>query len=341
MFITGVCSISLDSMTSGFNNSTNITTNPIFNSMTALTHDEVKKLINDFDIENKNVVFNEMLEYYDGYNFSEDMPEKVFNPTLTMYYLSSITKYGYKPKNLLDKNIISSYEQIKNIISLGDYKEILDDIFDNGEIESELKTNFDLKEPFDRNDVISLLFYFGYLTIKEANEYLGYKYTIPNKVIRTVFSNYFVSILKEYNINQIDELENKVIKEICEEGNVSKLCEYISIMLKKADNRLYINFKEKDLQIMMYVILNRYIEINSELEYKSNDNYIDMIIFKNEYCKYNIMIELKYIKAKDKNTYNEVRKEAIEQIRKYSLADTLKYVVIFTGSEYTIDTINN
>ena len=96
---------------------------------------------------------------------------------------------------------------------------------------------------------------------------------------------------------------------------------------------------------MMYVILNRYIEINAELEYKSNDNYIDMIIFKNKYTKYNIMIELKYIKVKESNTYEEVLDNAIKQINNYTLDNIdnnylRKYVIIFIGSEYKLIPIN-
>jgi len=195
VFITGVCSISLDSMTSGFNIASNITIDSRFNSMTALTHDEVKKLIVDLNITNKEEVFNEMLNNYDGYCFNDEIEELVFNPTLTMYYLNYLIDKGIKPKRLLDSNILSSFEQIKNIISLGDYKNILDDIFDNEEIVSSLKVNFDLNgdtiDKFDKSDIVSLLFYFGYLTIKERLLSNMYKFTIPNKILKTVYGSYY------------------------------------------------------------------------------------------------------------------------------------------------------
>lgn len=49
VFITGVCSITLDSMTSGFNISTDLTNDFRFNSMIGLTHDEVKDLVNKIE----------------------------------------------------------------------------------------------------------------------------------------------------------------------------------------------------------------------------------------------------------------------------------------------------
>ena len=329
VFITGVCSISLDSMTSGFNISTNITTDYRFNSMTALTHDEVKELLKE--IPNSEKHYNIMIENYDGYKFEEE-GEKLFNPTLTMYYLKSVIDTGKEPKVLLDSNIISSYEQIKNIVSLGDYKEIMDDIFDNGEIVSSLKVNFNLNSEFNKNDIISLLYYFGYLTIKCEKDNVHYIFTIPNKVIKMVYSDYYLNIMNEYKIKLEDEYS------VREEGDLKKLCDYISNLLENADNRLYLNFKEKDLQIILYTLLIKYDGIDIELEYKSGNNFIDVVIFTK---KYNYVIELKYIKEKERDTYHEVYKKAKEQIDHYHLEkdNVKKYIIIFTKSNYTLEEV--
>ena len=115
---------------------------------------------------------------------------------------------------------------------------------------------------------------------------------------------------------------------------------YISLILSKADNRIYINFKEKDLQILMYTILIRYQNIDVYLEYPTNDKYIDMYI---KTPNYNILVELKYLKKKESLKYDEVKALAIIQMKEYAKIfdkDNLKkYVVIFTGSDYTVDVI--
>ena len=170
MFITGVCSISLDAMTSGFNIGTNITNDSWFNAMTALTHEEVLELIKD--IPNSKDIYNDLIDNYDGYKFSEN-EEMVFNTTLVMYYLNYYYQEGMKPHELLDSNIISNYTQLKNIITLNNniYKEVIDAIYDNKYIRSELVVTFDFNEnrALNRADIISLLYYMGYLTIKELN----------------------------------------------------------------------------------------------------------------------------------------------------------------------------
>ena len=346
VFITGVCGVSLDSMTSGFNIATNISTDFRFNSMTALTHDEVKKLISDMELENSDELFNIMLENYDGYKFSRKDVELVFNPTLTMYYLNNYYQYNEAPEDLLDSNIISSYEQIRNIIKLSDdYKDILDNIFDDGEVISGLVTNYEFNEnhKFSKEETISLLYYFGYLTIKKVFEldYEKYVFMIPNKVIEKVYEDYYLSIMREYNIVSDNEKEREVVIDIRDNGNIGLLCEYISNLLKNADNRLYINFKEKDLQLLMYLLLSKYKVFETYMEYPSGDGYIDLMILKNELSNYDVMIELKYIKKSEEALFESKKEEALEQLKRYSLNDRdnnhlKKYAIIFIGSEYKL-----
>ena len=125
-FITGVCSISLDAMTSGYNIATNITNDIGFNAMTALTHDEVRKMINYYNLPNPEEILKDMIDNYDGYIFNEN-GELVFNTTLVMYYLKNYIRFNEPPVKLLDSNILSNYQQIKNIIKLqnnGYYNEV-------------------------------------------------------------------------------------------------------------------------------------------------------------------------------------------------------------------------
>ena len=342
IFITGVCSVNLDCLTSGFNIATNITNDFRFNSMTALTHNEVKEIINEIDCD-KEKVFNEMLENYDGYKFSDDVEEKVFNPSLTMYYLSDLIRINMPPKRLMDSNIISNYEQIKNIISLGDYRNIITNILDDGLIKSVLVVNFDLNKKFNNNDIVSLLYYFGYLTIDSGDGILN-TFAIPNKVINDVFNRYFLNLFDD-NIN-VDKLVD-IKKELMEEGSINNITEYVSIILKESSKRNLIGFDEKYVKILYKCLLSL---INSNIynvydEYEVKNGYIDLLLLrKDTSAKYDILIEFKYLKKDEKN-YDEVLKSAKEQINKYILDDRLdktslkKYVVVFTNFDYKITEI--
>ena len=59
--MTGICPITLDSMTTGFNISTDISTDVEFNSMIGLTHEEVRYLIKDIVENRQEVIFDLML----------------------------------------------------------------------------------------------------------------------------------------------------------------------------------------------------------------------------------------------------------------------------------------
>lgn len=345
VFITGVCSISLDAMTSGFNISTDITNLEKFNSMTALTHDEVKELVNKIDEKNSEEIFKVMVENYDGYKFNED-GECVFNPTLTMYYLSNYIAEGHAPKELLDKNIISSYDQIKNVINLSkDKKKIIEELFENDEVTSELVTNFNMLNFLSRNDIISLLYYFGYLTIKSLGAN-GYTYKIPNKVIKEIFSKYFKNILIENDIVYDDTTIIQALNAM-NGGYIDKITDYVSKIIEQSSNRDLINFNEKMIKQIYLTLLINNNAFNVFSEYEVNNGYIDLMLFKKNMANYNIMIELKYIK---KSEYSEellrLKKDAAkEQINKYILDDRIpkdnlkKYIVIFIGSEYILEEI--
>ena len=88
-FATGVMSLSLDSMTSGFNIATNITTDDFFADMMGFTADEVKYILEQriSSQEEQDEVYHVLSQNYIGYLFSEECDVKVFNSTLIMYYL--------------------------------------------------------------------------------------------------------------------------------------------------------------------------------------------------------------------------------------------------------------
>ena len=269
---------------------------------------------------------------------------------LPIYYLKNYFNNGCPPKELMDKNIISSYEQIKNILMLKNnniYHEVIGKIFNDHEISSNLITNFELHGVVKLSDIVSLLYYFEYLTIKGMEVNPLYDFKIPNEVIEKVYNEYYLSIYEEYNVITEDDYEKDVILEIQREGKINKLCEYISYLLKKANNRIYINLKEKDIQLFIYAVLSKYTSFNTYLEYPANNGYIDLMLLKKENSNYNIMIELKYIKKDDykEELLNKTINDAKVQLSNY-ISDTRidnkllkKYIVVFTGSEYYLEEV--
>ena len=116
-FATGVVSVTLDSLTSGFNIATKLTNNPLFTAMCGLTENEVKQAIELAGIkkEQQEKIFDSMKENYDGYKFNKYDNSHLFNTTLVMYYLRDFVQLGMPPENLVDGNLAATGSKIENI----------------------------------------------------------------------------------------------------------------------------------------------------------------------------------------------------------------------------------
>ena len=203
IFITGVAPITLDSLTSGFNIGSDKTKNANLNEMLGFTKDELIQMINNQGIsekENKEIL-PIMKEYYDGYKFSIYGKEKIYNSNMCLYFLNEYIETGRIPESLIDVNIASDYTKLGKMLSLykGEEREKIIEkaIIDEGII-SEITAEFNPVEKFTEKDMISMLFYLGYLTIS-GEIFEKPKLQIPNKVMKE---------LKEYaEIEKIKEIQ--------------------------------------------------------------------------------------------------------------------------------------
>ncbi len=190
-FATGNCRLDLTTMTSGFNIAWELTADPRYHDMIGLTSDEVQTLIKEVVFEkDQEKVYQLMLENYGGYLFSKRVEEKLFNADLVMYLLINYEKFKEIPKEIIEKNR-TNCDEAKKIIELkhNPYsKELLEKILLNDQVSGTLKSFFILELDCDRNDILSLLYYFGYLTI-ETDEYGDYYFKIPNRIMKEIFEN--------------------------------------------------------------------------------------------------------------------------------------------------------
>lgn len=120
IFITGVAPITLDSLTSGFNIGSDKTKNAKFNEMLGFTTDELIKIMEEQEIDKEiqNKLLTIMKENYDGYKFSIDAEEKMYNSNMCLYFLNEYMDSGKFPRNLIDVNIASDYSKLSNMLEL-------------------------------------------------------------------------------------------------------------------------------------------------------------------------------------------------------------------------------
>ena len=342
IFITGVAPITLDSTTSGFNIANDITKDIEFNDMLGFNKEDVKYLMKEIDMpeEKQEEVLPIIKENYDGYIFSDEIDNnelnnyKLYNSNMTLYFLNEYCRLKEIPKKLVDINILSDYRKIEAFMDLCQNMnkiELLEKIVAEEPVESELTEKFNAEISFGEKELISLLFYLGYLTIKE-NEFGVLKFIIPNEVIRTIYSNYFLEYIKrKAGINA--EIKNgEMIKEILLEGKIDKAIETLGTFLTNLSNRDYQRFDEKYIKVIFYSICRMIgaVYIKSELEV--GGEYADILIVPREKLeeRYGVLLEFKYIKQEEYNKNPELLKqkqqEAKTQLERYTKKEELKAI---------------
>ena len=334
IFITGVAPITLDSMTSGFNIITDLTRDPRFNEMMGFTEEELIKIMEDQEIDKKKQeeLLPIMKENYDGYRFSIDAKENknLYNSTMCLYFLNSYISFGKIPEELVDTNIASDYRKIGNMLKLCKNENRLDIIEKTvtGEgIGVNLVRQFNPEMDFGEREMVSLLYYLGYLTI--VGEDIGDPILkVPNQVLKDIYAEYFLKVLREEGNFEVYNDYNEIAKEMLKEGKVDKILNLLREYLENLSNRDYQNFSEKYIKLMFYCMARSTKKFIVKSELELGRRYCDILLLPKDADKgyYSIMIEFKYLKKGSRRNIQKAQEEAEEQIIEYSNKEEMKIV---------------
>ena len=342
IFITGVAPITLDSTTSGFNIATDITKNIEFNDMLGFNKEDVKYLMKELEIEPKTQeeLMPIIKENYDGYVFSDELEDnledyKMYNSNMTLYFLNNYIRLKKVPEKLVDINIISDYGKIETFMNLCKNTgkiQILEKIVAGEYIESELTEKFNSEITFGEKELISLLYYLGYLTIVDKG-YSKCKFKFPNEVIRKIYSEYFLAYISQKAKIETDNIDTESInEEILEHGETTKILDILGQYLTNLSNRDYQKFDEKYIKVIFYSICRMLGTMIVKSELEIGGKYSDILLIPKEKWeeRYGVLIELKYIKQEDYNKDNSLlekaQKEAREQIKKYKKTEEIQAI---------------
>ena len=342
-FATGIAPLTLDSLTSGFNIATNISTKRNYVAMCGFTEKEVQKLVEDVGLES--TVYEELKKNYDGYRFSTESEEHTFNVTLLMYYLNSCIEDGIPPADPVDSNLAATGNKIESFVNLispeKNYQKLVE-LITNGEVSGDLVKQFELNnQKFDENSFLSLLFYQGYITIKDVG--MRIKFCIPNYVSEVLYASYFTRLIdtKEAYKVEIADIEKSII-EFGEEGEIEPITKVVSNFLTYQSVRDKENFNEKTLKYvysLFFSLSNQYYVYG---EFPAMQGFADIFVEKSQTSRatYEAVVELKYLnkeKAKSAN-YELLKEEGKRQMEKYIQDKRLnerenlkKFVIVFEG----------
>jgi len=183
IFITGINPMMLNDLTSGFNMATDYSLDVKYNDMFGFTREEVEWLMRETGVD-KNLIKVDMEAYYNGYMFNNNGKNKVYNSQMILYLFNQILQLGEQPSQIIDTIFQIDYERLRNLAD--NNKERLLQIIQDGGIRCNVVENLPLYRFYSEEYFISLLFYFGMLTvggIKEGQTYLK----IPNYSVKEFY----------------------------------------------------------------------------------------------------------------------------------------------------------
>ena len=168
---------------------------PEFNEMTGFTEEEVRAMLDYYATtcefhHSTDELIEAMKPWYDNYCFAEKSygSTTMYNSNIVLYFVDNyIRNEGNMPRNMIEENIRVDYNKLRMLIRKD--KEFAHDastiqtLVQQGYITGELKTGFPAEAIAEPDNFVSLLFYFGMLTIsgtKQGETLL----TIPNQVVR-------------------------------------------------------------------------------------------------------------------------------------------------------------
>jgi hypothetical protein len=342
-FITGISPVMLDDLTSGYNIATILTLKAKYNEMMGFTQSEVEWLMRETGVDPA-LIDVDMEAYYNGYLFHADGENRVYNPAMVMYFFEQIVSAGTTPENIVDHNLKTDYNRLRNLIRNENNRDTLIRIMKDGGVVADILEKFSIDRMNDDNYFVSLLFYMGMLTV-EGRYRFQLKLRIPNYSIRTLYWEYIRNLVEDASPEMtVDTRKLKdAIYAMALDGDLGQFIGYVSenAFGKLSDYDLQ-RFDEKYIQILLlaYLFMSKaYIPMS---EYETVPGRADIYLQRNPLfpqVRYEWLLEIKYCKASAKDGEIAARRaEGLEQLRQYADAHRMKdrpdmkaALLVFTG----------
>ena len=361
-FVTGVSPVTMDDLTSGFNIGTNYSLSPEFNEMTGFNEEEVRAMLDYYATtcqfhHSTDELIEAMKPWYDNYCFAEQSygSTTMYNSNMVLYFVDNyIRNGGYMPRNMVEENIRVDYNKLRMLIRKD--KEFAHDastiqtLVQQGYVTGELKTGFPAETVAEPDNFISLLFYFGMLTISGTLEGET-KLTIPNQVVREQLYSYLLDTYNEADLRFDNWEKGKLASAMAYRGDWKAYFDYIAECLHRYSSQ---RDKQKGEAYVHGFTLamtaqNRFYRPISEQE--NQEGYADIFMFPlldiYKDMLHSYIIELKYAKGKDSDEkVEQLRQEAITQANRYAASETVqkaigtttlhKIIVVYQGMKMVV-----
>lgn len=360
-FITGVSPVTMDDLTSGFNIGTNYSLSPEFNEMMGFTEKEVREMLAYYSTNSPfkhsvDQLIEMMKPWYDNYCFAQDCygETTMYNSNMVLYFVKNYIIRGKAPEKMIESNIRIDYEKLRMLIrkdkEFAHDASIIQALVSQGYITGELKDAFPAAGITHPDNFVSLLYYFGMLTISGTDKGKT-KLTIPNLVVQEQLYTYLLNTYNEADLSFDSYEKSELASRLAYDGDWQAYFGYIADCLHR-----YASQRDKQKGeffvhgfTLAMTAQNPFYRPVSEAD--TQEGYVDIFL-----CpmleiysdmKHSYIVELKYAKYRDPETRVErLRQEAIAQANRYAETETVKraigdtqlhkIIVVYKGMEMQV-----
>ena len=341
IFITGVSPLMLDDLSSGFNITSQASMSRRLHAFAGFTRAETERAVDELlaarpklaglpGFGDRPALLDVLEKHYNGYRFSEDAEERVFNSDMVLYFLREIGDLEQYPRSMLDPNVRTEYVHLRRIgalsgAGLGERRALLQSILSDGRIRSEIVERFGVRLLPTREAFLSLLYFLGMLTLGTSpRSGMGYDLEIPNRVIRELQWEHLSLMLREDAGVVIDvSALQAALTMMAERGEIDDfLTLFHTQVIQAFSNRDTRGLDEKTIKLLLmtYASLGRAFFPLSEKEFAQG--YGDLFLGAAPDvagARYSWLLELKYLKTGARPAQVEAAfAEAEAQVARYA-----------------------
>ena len=323
VFITGVSPVVLSDMTSGYNVGENIYLDEAFNDLCGFTEAEIAAVLTRMAMVGGSWSATDALEtmrtFYNGYCFSETGGERLYNPTLSLYFLKALQTKGRYPQEMLDENLAMDRGKLTYIAQLPHGEEVLIQALngEEGVIIPRLARRFGVADVLtavkDQPFMASLLYYFGVLTFAGRGVLGKAILNIPNLVARSLY----VERLRELWLPTYEDRQTipRLAETVYLQGDLAPLVAFIEQRyLPVLSNRDYRWTNELLVKIAFLTLLfdDRLYMMVSETEVDHGYSDLSLIVRSDmrQFQALDLLLEFKYLSLKDLGLTGEQVRES-------------------------------
>lgn len=314
MFITGVSPVVMSDLTSGYNIGKSIYLKPKYNDLCGFTSQEVTNAVHQVsaecgaDQEKRQHLIDLMEIYYNGYRFSVDAPDKVYNPTMVLYFLDEFQESCRIPGNMFDENLAMDEAKLIYISNIAGGRQLIMDLMtgDHHAAVSEISRRFGIQrmlsdKSHDRAFLVSFLYYFGILTIAGQTVSGELALKVPN----TLMHRLYVDRLNDMLLSEPEERDQgkSAAKSVYQKGDMTELCHFVeSRYFKVFRNRDYRWANELTVKTAFLTLLYNDLLFIMDSEKEIDRRFADLTMIirpdMRKFKLFDVLIEFKFVSLK-------------------------------------------